>query len=236
MSEENKNPTNNLPDIPERVSRSMIDPTMDIVKDWLNQLKEHRKTFEKEPTPAQFKDTKPIGQRTVTTVSNIYVLDQMKVFSHELFSHELTGLQLVTLLKDDGSYYKQAVLAEVKFTDRSTGNTVVGADMALIQTSKGTGEPIDPGSNVAAAVTGAIKQCGKYLGIAADTFEREVFDLPPELQERINLAWDLTERLGSSQLKGFREKLHLKLDLSQKELSEWIDDVIVYNKKVLKIN
>lgn len=65
----------------------------------------------------------------------------------------------------------------VSLTDRTTGNTELGAGSARIQVSRGVETPgfrdvIDMSNNVKAALTNAIKNAQSRFGIAADIYQR----------------------------------------------------------------
>lgn len=65
----------------------------------------------------------------------------------------------------------------VSLTDRTTGNTELGAGSARIQVSRGVEVPgfrdvIDMSNNVKAALTNAIKNAQSRFGIAADVYQR----------------------------------------------------------------
>lgn len=65
----------------------------------------------------------------------------------------------------------------VSLTDRTTGNTELGAGSARIQVSRGVETPgfrdvIDMSNNIKAALTNAIKNAQSRFGIAADVYQR----------------------------------------------------------------
>ena len=65
----------------------------------------------------------------------------------------------------------------VSLTDRTTGNTELGAGSARVQVSRGVETPgfrdvIDMSNNIKAALTNAIKNAQSRFGIAADIYQR----------------------------------------------------------------
>lgn len=99
----------------------------------------------------------------------------------------------------------------VSLTDRTTGNTELGAGSARIQVSRGVETPgfrdvIDMSNNIKAALTNAIKNAQSRFGIAADVYQRRE-SVPTEAErERFKALKKEIHEISATRAKMFEEQ------------------------------
>lgn len=117
----------------------------------------------------------------------------------------------------------------VSLTDRTTGNTELGAGSARIQVSRGVETPgfrdvIDMSNNVKAALTNAIKNAQSRFGIAADVYQRRE-SVPTDAERgRFDELKKLIHAISATRAKMFQEQWN---DLGT-DWSEFLDKWQVY--------
>ena len=122
---------------------------------------------------------------------------QSPIYSHELV-HYSEGHGWITII--------------VRLTDRTTGNSELGASSARIMVKSGTGlEPtfkdiIDKGNNVASALTKAIKNAQSRFGIGADVYGKRESAITDQERDRYESMSKTIKSLAPSKQSIFEEQ------------------------------
>jgi len=124
----------------------------------------------------------------------------------------------------------------VSLTDRTTGNTELGAGSARIQVSRGVETPgfrdvIDMSNNIKAALTNAIKNAQSRFGIAADVYQRRE-SVPTDVERgRFDELKKQIHAISATRAKMFQDQWN---DLGT-DWSEFLDKWQVYVDRNSKI-
>jgi hypothetical protein len=100
----------------------------------------------------------------------------------------------------------------VSLTDRSTGNTELGAGSARIQVRRGAAEPykatdiVDKGNNLKAALTNACKNAQSKFGTGADVYGKREGTRSEEEKARFKLMLKDIKKISSTRAQMFEEQ------------------------------
>lgn len=181
-----------LSDVPQN-----LDEVLEVIEKFSSKVREKRKKIADAETPKEVIGKKPIGGKLVDYVPYSYVDNEFKKH-FPLYSMELLKLELVQLAP-----FEWFALCSVRVTDRTTGNSELGASCHRIQLKKdskekGIAEFVDPGNDVKAALSEAIKNAQVRFGISADVYQRRELERTDEERARFN---ELIEKVKNNNLK-----------------------------------
>lgn len=160
-----------------------LEEFLEVIEKFGEKVNEKRKKVTEKKTPEEVIGKKPIGGRLVDYVPYSYVDNEFKK-NFPLYSMKFERIELIQLAP-----FEWFALVAVSVTDRTTGNNELGISMHRIQLKKdskekGIVEFVDPGNDIKACLSEAIKNAQARFGIASDVYQRRELDRTDEERRR----------------------------------------------------
>ena len=186
-------------------------------------LREQRHKFQDKETPIQFKNTLPMGGKSVEYVKAPYMWEQFRQMCHEVYEIKYVHSGKETFGINSDNQPEEWYTITVEGKDRSTGNTNVGMGAARIRRNK-KGDIVNFRHDLSAAITYALKNMASQFGIAADVYGKDIEEYSPETQATLERVYDLlAKKYNKEEANRLIEKIE---DMEELELVDCLAEIV----------